>query len=408
MKKIFKVMALVLVIAVALSVVVVTASGCTDNEDVFKIGLICLHDENSTYDANFISAFKATQKKYGLSDDQVLIVTGVPEGDECYQEAAKLADAGCDIVFADSFGHEAYMIKAAKEFPNVQFCHATGTRAHTENLPNYANAFATIYEGRYLAGVAAGMKMNEMIAEGKFTADQAKMGYVAAWPYAEVISGYTSYYLGARSICSSATMEVTYTGSWYDETRENQSANYLIGRDCKIISQHADSMGAPNACETKGVPNVSYNGSTEESCPNTFIISSRIDWSPYYNYVIDQVQAGKPVAADWVGTIENGGVKLTGLGANAPANGTAAKIEEVKTKLINGDIHVFDTNKFTVDGSKLPANFKADVDSDEAYTPDTEVIHKDGYFQESFFRSAPYFSVIIDGITVVETPKPKA
>ncbi|MFA7664107.1 MAG: BMP family ABC transporter substrate-binding protein, partial [Clostridia bacterium] len=273
MKK--KLIVLLLVVALV-SLLAVSVVGCKE-KDEFKIGLICLHDENSTYDKNFIDALKATQAAYGLSDEQVLIVTGVPEGDACYQEAAKLADAGCDIVFADSFGHEEYMIKAAKEYPDVQFCHATGTRAHTEELPNYANAFADIYEGRFLAGVAAGMKLNEMIAAEEFTADQAKMGYIGAYTYAEVISGYTSFYLGAKSVCPKVTMDVTFTGSWYDETAENNSAVNLIAGGCKLISQHADSWGAPNACEEAGVPNVSYNGSTESACPNTFIVSSRID-----------------------------------------------------------------------------------------------------------------------------------
>ena len=399
MKK--KLIVLLLVVALV-SLLAVSVVGCKE-KDEFKIGLICLHDENSTYDINFIEALKATQAAYGLSDEQVLIVTGVPEGDACYQEAAKLADAGCDIVFADSFGHEEYMIKAAKEYPDVQFCHATGTRAHTEELPNYANAFADIYEGRFLAGVAAGMKLNEMIAAEEFTADQAKMGYIGAYTYAEVISGYTSFYLGAKSVCPKVTMDVTFTGSWYDETAENNSAVNLIAGGCKLISQHADSWGAPNACEEAGVPNVSYNGSTESACPNTFIVSSRIDWSPYYNYVIEQVQAGEAVAYDWVGTLSNGGVKLTNLGAIAPAEGTATVLDTKKAELIAGTLKVYDTATFTVSGATL-TTYLADVDSDAAFTPDTEAI-VDGVFQESVFRSAPYFDLTIDGITLLNSKK---
>ncbi|MFR5782797.1 MAG: BMP family ABC transporter substrate-binding protein, partial [Oscillospiraceae bacterium] len=212
--------------------------------------------------------------------------TNVPEGQECYDAAAELADDGCNIVFADSFGHEDFMIQAAA-VPRVQFCHATGTKAHTEGLDNYHNAFASIYEGRYLAGIAAGMKLNEMIEAGEITEDQAKMGYVGAYTYAEVISGYTSFYLGAKSVCPSVTMDVTFTGSWYDETAEKEGANNLIAGGCVLISQHADSMGAPTACEVAGVPNVSYNGSTIDACPNTFIVSSRIDWAPYFEYMIN-------------------------------------------------------------------------------------------------------------------------
>ena len=228
------------------------------------------------------------------------------------------------------------MIAAAQEFPDVQFCHSTGTKAHTEGLPNYHNAFASIYEGRYLAGVAAGMKLNEMIANGEFTEEEAKIGYVGAYTYAEVISGYTSFFLGARSVCPSATMEVTFTGSWYDETAEKEAANKLINDGCKLISQHADSMGAPTACEAAGVPDVSYNGSTKDACPNTYIISSRIDWAPYYKYAITCAATGKEIAADWTGTLATGSVQLTELNENAAAKGTADKIAEVKASLEDG------------------------------------------------------------------------
>ena len=259
----------------------------------FKVGFIFLHDENSTYDLNFINAANAAKAELGLTDDQVIIRKNVPEGQECYNAAAELVDEGCDIIFADSFGHEDFMIQAAKEFPNVQFCHATGTKAHTEKIANYHNAFAHIYQGRYLAGVAAGLKMNEMIAAGKFTAEEAKIGYIGAFTYAEVVSGYTSFFLGARSVCPTVTMDVTFTGSWYDETAEKEGAQALIGRDCKLISQHADSMGAPTACETAGIPNVSYNGSTEAACPNTYIVSSRIDWTPYFVFAIKAAMNGE-------------------------------------------------------------------------------------------------------------------
>ena len=239
-----------------------------------KVGFIFLHDENSTYDLNFMNAAEAACKNLGV---EYVFKKNIPEDQKCYDAAAELAEEGCNIIFADSFGHESYIIEAAKEFPDVQFCHSAGTLAHTENLSNYHNAFASIYEGRYLAGIAAGLKLNEMIANGDFTADEAKMGYVGAFTYAEVISGYTSFFLGARSVCPSVTMDVTFTGSWYDETAEKEAANTLIKNGCKLISQHADSMGAPTACETAGVPNVSYNGSTVSACPNTFIVSSRID-----------------------------------------------------------------------------------------------------------------------------------
>lgn len=356
----------------------------------FKIGMICLHDENSTYDKNFISAMHTVQKEFNLSNDQVIIETGVPEDETCYTKAVKLANDGCNVIFADSFGHEDYMIRAAKQYPNVLFAHATGTQAAGENLPNFVNAFASIYEGRFLAGVAAGMKLNEMIENGDITAQQAKMGYVGAFTYAEVISGYTSFYLGAKSVCPSVTMDVTFTGSWYDVTRENNAATSLINKGCVLISQHADSMGAPNACEEKGVPNVSYNGSTVEACPNTFIISSRINWAPYYRYLIAKTVKGEKVDKDWVGTLKNGAVELTDLGGKAMAKGTVDKIVEVRNQLLNGTLHVFETDKFTVNGTHLTTKV---VNGNEVVA--------NGCFAESSFRSAPYFDIEIDGITLL-------
>ena len=370
-------------------------------KDDLKIGFIFLHDENSTYDLNFITAAKAACEKLGIAYETK---TNIPEGQECYDAAAELADAGCDIIFADSFGHESYMIQAALEFPEVEFCHATGTKAHTENLPNYHNAFATIYEGRYLAGVAAGMKLNEMIEAGTITADQAKIGYVGAYPYAEVKSGYTSFFLGARSVCPSATMEVTFTGSWYDEALEKEAANKLIAGGCKLISQHADSMGAPTACETKGIPNVSYNGSTLAACPKTFIVSSRIDWTPYMTYMIECVANGKAIDVDWCGGITEGSVVLTDINEAVAAKGTAEAIKAAEEEMKAGTLHVFDTakdNYITVKGEKL-SSYMADVDTDADYTADTEAV-SDGYFHESEYRSAPYFNVQIDGITLLNS-----
>ena len=365
---------------------------------VVKAGYICLHDENSTYDLNFINAAKEASEAMGI---EYLIKTNVPEGQECYEAAAELIDAGCNVIFADSFGHEDYMIEAAKEFPDVEFCHSTGTKAHTEQLPNYHNAFASIYEGRFLAGVAAGMKLNEMIESGKITPEEAKIGYVGAYTYAEVVSGYTSFFLGARYICPSATMEVTFTGSWYDETAEKEGATKLINDNCVLISQHADSMGAPTACESAGIPNISYNGSTVSACPNTFIVSSRINWVPYYEEVIQAIKDGSSISYDYTGDLKTGSVQLSEINEQAAAEGTVEKIAEIQAALEDGSLHVFDAATFTVGGVTLDS-YMADVDTDPAYTPDTEVII-DGYFHESEYRSAPYFDMQIDGITLLDT-----
>ena len=401
-----KVLAMILALVLALSLVA-CSNGGTDKPDdntetkKIKVGFITLHDENSTYDLNFINAAKEACQTLGLVENEdYFIKKNVPEGQECYTAAAELAEQGCNIIFADSFGHESFMIEAAKEFPNVQFCHSTGVRAHTEGLSYYHNAFDSNYECRYLAGIDAGMKLNQMIAEGKITADKAKMGYVGAFTYAEVISGYTSFYLGARSVCPTATMEVTFTGSWYDETAEKEGAQKLIKNGCKLISQHADSMGAPTACETAGVPNVSYNGSTESACPNTFIVSSRIDWTPYYEMVIKAVQDGTSLDSDWTGTLKTGSVVLTDVNEKVAAKGTAEKIAEVTKQLEDGTLHVFDTSTFTVKGETL-TSYMADVDTAADNAGEPEAISY-GYFHESEFRAAPYFNVQIDGINLLD------
>ena len=368
-----------------------------------KIGFIFLHDPaSSTYDNNFYQAALQVQKALGLSDSQVIFKWNVEEGAPCYETACDMADAGCNIVFADSFGHETYMIQAAREYPNVQFCHATGTKSRTEGVANFHNAFASIYEGRFLAGIAAGMKINEMIAAGKFTADKAKIGYIGAYPYAEVISGFTSFFLGARYVCPTVTMEVTYTNSWFDIAKEKTGAETLINDGCIFISQHADSEGAPKACEEKGVPNVAYNVSTINLGPNTALISSKINWAPYYEMIIKAVAKGESFATDWCGTVDTGSVELTELNEKIAAKGTKEAIEKAKADLASGKLHVYDTKSFTVGGRHL-TEYLADVIDKGDFQPETNVI-VDGVFVESGeqFRSAPYFDMLIDGIKKYE------
>ena len=376
-----------------------TACGSSDN----VAALICLHGDNSSYDKNFIDAFKEACKVEGLTEKQYTIVTNIPEeGNKCYKKAKRFAKKGYKVVFADSFGHEAAMLKAAKEFKDTEFCHATGTTAHTEKVANFHNAFASIYEGRYLAGVAAGMKLKEM--------GETKMGYVGAYPYAEVISGYTSFYLGAKSVVDNVTMDVTYTNSWYDETAEKNAALKLIEKGAKLVSGHADSMGVPTACKEKNVPNVFYNGVNPNT--DTFVIASKINWQPYFQLMIRKA-LGKETAipTDYTGTLATDSVQVTALGGAAAA-GTQDKLNEVKAQLISGELKVFDCSKFTVktaaatnksitmDADGHLTQYKADVNTDEAFTPDTDVV-ENGIFLESSKRSAPYFDIVIDGITII-------
>lgn len=377
-----------------------------------KFGFIFLHDEKSTYDKNFIDAAKTACENKGV---KAVLQVNVNEDENCYTAAKDLVNKGCKGVFADSFGHESFLIKAAKEFSNVQFAHATGTMAHTEKLDNFHNAFANIYEGRYIAGVAAGMKLNAMIEAGTITASQAVMGYVGAYPYAEVVSGYTSFYLGAKSVCDSVTMKVKYTNSWYNEIAENTTCKALIEDEkCVLISQHADSQGAPSVCETKKVPNVFYNGENP-TLTNSYLTSSRINWVPFFEYFIENTLNGTKMDYDWCGNLANGAVEYYGVNEKIAAAGTKAKMDEVAAKIKNGTLNIFDTSKFTVskfgDGEKTFTNlnaktdsngrvtsYMADVDTDAAYLGDTQVI-EGGVFKESKFRSAPYFDIRIDGIT---------
>jgi len=396
-----KMLAFVLMAALVLTMVAGCSSTSTaksGNSSNFKVGFIFLHDENSNYDKNFIDAATAACKNLNIPDENVIIKTNVSESNDCYEAAAEMVDMGCNLIFADSFGHESYILQAAQEYPNVQFSHATGVMAHTADLANFHDAFADIYMGRYLAGVAAGMKLNQMIADGQITEDQAKMGYVGAYPYEEVKSGYTSFYLGAKSQCPSVTMDVKFTNSWFDIAKEKEAAISLINDGCVIISQHADSEGAPKACEENGVPNVSYNVSTIDIAPNTALIASRINWVPYFEMIIKATMAGENYPTDYCATIAEGGVEVFGLNDKVVAPGTAEKIEEIKAKLISGEIHVYDCSTFTVGGETV-TSYMANVDADEAYTPDTETV-ADGYIHESEYRSAPYFGLDIDGITL--------
>lgn len=370
-----------------------SSSGAGVAIEDLKVGAIFVGDENEGYTAAHYEGLKGMMSALGLSEDQVIIKRNIPEGQECYDAAVDLADQGCQIIFANSFGHETYMIQAATEFPDVQFCHATGTQAVSSGLKNMHNYFTSVYESRYVSGVVAGMKLNEMISEGKITADEAKMGYVGAFPYAEVISGFTSFYLGVKSVCESATMEVTYTQSWADLELEKSAADALIADGCVLISQHADTVGAPTACEKAGVPCVGYNISMIEAAPNTALTSASIDWAPYYTYAVKCINEGSDIVADWCQGYNEGADKITELNTAVVAEGTAEKVAEVEAAIKDGSLHVFDTSTFTI-GGKTMEEYVA-TDDGKALADYVS----NGYFHESTLASAPAFGVLIDGIS---------
>ncbi|GHU41465.1 BMP family ABC transporter substrate-binding protein [Clostridia bacterium] len=357
-----------------------------------KVGAIYIGDENEGYTAAHMQGIKAMQKALGLSDSQIIEKKNIKEDQTCYDAAVDLADQGCNIIFGNSFGYEDYMLQAAKEFPKVQFCHATGYKAASSGLSNFHNYFTSIYEARYLAGVVAGLKLTQLITDGSITADQAKIGYVGAYPYAEVISGYTSFFLGAKSVCPSVTMEVRYTNSWGSIDLEKECAGALIADGCKLISQHADTTGAAVACQSAKIPVVGYNISMISAAPTEALTSAVNHWEPYYSYAVKSILDGTTIKTDWCEGFSDGSVDITELNDAVVAPGTAEKVDEVKVALTAGTLHVFDTATFTVEG-KSPESF-----TDAA---GNELIF-DGYFHESEFSSAPSFNLLIDGIQTVQ------
>ena len=366
-------------------------AGGVAKEDL-KVGFVFIGDENEGYTAAHYKGAMEMKEALGLSDDQIIVKWNIPEDETAQDAAMDLADQGCQIVFANSFGHESYVIEAAKEYPEVQFCHATGFQAASSGLSNMHNYFTAIYEARYVSGVVAGLKLNQMIEDGTVAKDACKIGYVGAYPYAEVISGYTSFFLGVRSVCPDATMDVKYTNSWASFDLEKEAADALISDGCVLISQHADTTGAPTACEAAGVPCVGYNISMIATAPTQALTSSTNNWGAYVTEAVQHVVDGTEIPVDWCKGFSDGAVLITELNEAAVAPGTKEKVEEVEAKLAAGELHVFDTSTWTVKGETLDT-YKKD-DGNEYIS--------DGYFHESEFASAPAFDILIDGINTID------
>lgn len=391
-----------LFVVLVMMVGLVSGCGSKDSKDKgeaadasdIKVGIIYVGDENEGYTAAHMAGIDAMAKALGLSEEQIIEKTNIPEDESCYDAAVDLADQGCNIIFANSFGHESYMMQAAEEFPDIQFCHATGYQAKSSKLANMHNYFTAVYESRYVSGVVAGLKLNEMIEKGTITADKAKMGYVGAYPYAEVVSGYTSFYLGAKSVCPTVTMEVQYTNSWADMAGENEVATSLIADGCVLISQHADTTGAPTACEEAKVPAVGYNVDMISVAPNAALTSATINWGPYYTYAVKSIIDGTSIDTDWCQGYKDGAVAISKLNDAVVAAGTADKVAEVEAALKDGSLHVFDTKTFTVGGKAIEDLITEGGD----FAKYTDYV-KDGYFHESEVISAPAFDLKIDGIT---------
>ena len=367
-----------------------------------KVGLICIGDENDQgYTYNFIrgkdAASKALEAK-GINVEWV-VKWNIPEGDACEDANRELAEAGCKLIFNNSFGFEDYMLKVAPDYPDIQFVACTNQASWGDDLKNTHNAFANIYEGRYLAGVVAGLKLQELIEKGEIKAEEAVIGYVGAFPFAEVKSGYTAYFLGARSICPSVTMKVQFVNNWSDATAESNAASALCDAGCKMISQHADNSTPATVAQSKGAFFTSYNNDMISVAPEACLIGTRIDWSVYFCEAIEAVVNGQEIPQDWSKGLADGAVVLTELNEKIAAAGTKEMLEQVEAGLKDGSIQVFDTNRFTIKGEKLTQAFALDTDGD--FQADKEEAVFDGAFHESYFQSAPYFALDIDGIELL-------
>ncbi len=364
-----------------------------------KIGVILVHDENSGYDMAHIEGVWAARDALGLSDDQIVFKYNIAEDETCYDTAVDLAEQGCNIIFSDSYSHQSYMKQAATEYPDVTFVACTGDTAWVDGLANFANMFPHTFESRYVSGVVAGMKLKELMDAGTVT--DPHVGYVGAYPYAEVVSGYTGFFLGIRSIVPEAYMDVQYTNSWYDPTAEAEAANALIARGCAIIGQHADSTGAPMAIQAAldagtVVYSVGYNIDMLSVAPTAALTSAQNNWGALYTYVLGEFIAGNGVPTDYSVGYSDGGVMISALGESC-AEGTADAVAAAEAAIADGSLNIFDCANFTVGGEAV-TTFTA-LDSDGDWANDTGEAITNGIFEESVLRSAPYFSLRIDGIT---------
>ncbi|MCC2258514.1 BMP family ABC transporter substrate-binding protein [Intestinimonas aquisgranensis] len=371
----------------------------TDGAKTVKVGLICIGDENDQgYTYNFIRGQEAATEALAEKGINVewSVKWNIGEDSSCEEANIELAEEGCQLIINNSFGFEEYMLKVAPDYPDIQFIACTNQASAVDDLPNTHNAFANIYEGRYLAGVVAGMKMQEMIDNGEITADQAVIGYVGAYSFAEVISGFTAYYLGAKSVCPSVTMKVNFVGSWSDATAEGNAAQALCDEGCIMISQHSDNTTPATAAQAAGAFHTGYNNDMISIAPEASLIGTRIDWSVYFEYAIEAVANGEEFDQDWCHGMDMGAVVMTPLNEEIAAAGTAEKLAEVEQQIHDGTLNVFDTSTFTVDGAEMTTCMAIDTDGD--FVADSEEAVFDGAFHESYFQSAPYFTSKIDGI----------
>lgn len=370
-----------------------------DNDKVLKVGFIYVGDGATAYTKNFMDAQDELEVFFG---DRIECIAkyNIPDDKPIDQYVDELIKAGCDVIFSTSYGYGDDVKRIAAENPEVQFCQATASNANDDPvLSNYHTYMGHIYEGRYLAGVVAGMKLRELIEDGTITADEAVVGYVAAFPYSEVISGYTAFFMGVRSQCESATMRVKYTNTWNDFGLEKEYAEELIEEGCVIISQHSDTKGPAIACEQaaeyKTVYIVSYNASMIDVAPTTALTGCRINWFPYEKQVVQALLKGKNIEKSFNGKetvngndvgagFSEGWIEMLDLNSVTVARGTVAKVETLK-------------NKFTKE--RVPV-FYGDYVGVDPFNPDDTIDLRTEYIENTKYSAPMFHYVLSDVITV--------
>ncbi|MBQ9767483.1 MAG: BMP family ABC transporter substrate-binding protein [Lachnospiraceae bacterium] len=412
------------------------ACGKTDAEGGdFKVGVILIGDDTEGYTKAHMDGIKAAAESLGMAENDIIWKYKVTEDSKCYDAAADLVASGCDVIISNSYGHQTYMVQAAEEFSDVPFVAMTGDFAAICGVENLSNAFTKVFESRYVSGVVAGLKLKELVESGTLTTEtqadsfdadgNIKIGYVGAFDYAEVVSGYTAFYLGIKSVMPNVVMEVKYTNSWFDIDKEAAAAEALIANGAVIIGQHADSTGAPAATEKllnngRICYSVGYNVDMLETAPNAALTSATNNWSAYYTEALTAAKNGEEIAVNWAEGYEKDAVAITTLGPSCAA-GTAEYVADVEAQLKAGTLEVFDTDTFTVSAAQNTCTVETDAEGkvtsckvDMSFMDfatmtaiyEGEVVEciENGAFEESSFRSAPYFSIRIDGIVENATP----
>lgn len=370
------------------------SSGKVKEENHIKIGYIYVSDASNPYTYNFIKAQNMIEETYGNQVESV-IEYNVLEGNEG-PAIERLIEADCSLIFGTSYGYGDSIKEAAKEHPDVQFCSATSDNPDDPALINYHTFMGRIYEGRYVSGCVAGMKIKELIDRGSLLPEDVKIGYVGAYPYAEVISGYTAFYLGVKEIVPEASMTVKYTYSWSDYAAEKKAASELIEEGCVLISQHSDTMGPAVACEeaidNHTVFHAGYNQSMIDVAPTTSLVSCRINWANYMVSAagavleekdIESVQDAVQYEQDACAGFDSGWVEMLEV--------NEVLVSEHIKKEMKRYISDFKNNPHTV----FIGDYTGTNPFDEKDTIDLTY----GY-EENEFRSAPSFGYVLDDIVV--------